>query len=107
MPLPQYLDARRADRHCAAGARFPGAIPWLNGVSAKLLSPSEAVDTSYKIFTSVREVRFLEMEYAIPRERLGAALRETRELVERMGGRIDVSSQPGAGSTFTFDLPVR
>ncbi|GAA1022987.1 FAD-linked oxidoreductase [Acrocarpospora pleiomorpha] len=73
---------------CAAGARFPGAIPRINGVSARLLSPSESVDTSYKIFTSVREVRFLEMEYAIPREHLGQALRETRDLVERMGWRI-------------------
>jgi FAD-linked oxidoreductase len=73
---------------CALGARFPGLIPRINGVSAAALGDSEAVDTSYKIFTSRRDVRFLEMEYAVPREHLGQALRETRALVERMGWRI-------------------
>jgi L-gulono-1,4-lactone dehydrogenase len=73
---------------CAVGARFPTVIPRLNAISAKVLSASESVDASYKIFTSVREVRFLEMEYAIPREHLGQALRETRDVVERSGWKI-------------------
>ncbi|MEU7828666.1 D-arabinono-1,4-lactone oxidase [Nonomuraea sp. NPDC049129] len=73
---------------CALGARSPGLIPRINGVSAAALGDSEAVDASYKIFTSRRDVRFLEMEYAVPREHLGQALRETRALVERMGWRI-------------------
>ncbi|MCA2220078.1 D-arabinono-1,4-lactone oxidase [Nonomuraea aurantiaca] len=73
---------------CALGARFPALIPRINGVSAAALGDSEAVDTSYKIFTSRRDVRFLEMEYAVPREHLGQALRETRALLERMGWRI-------------------
>ncbi|GAA4505411.1 MULTISPECIES: D-arabinono-1,4-lactone oxidase [Nonomuraea] len=73
---------------CAVGARLPGLIPRINAVSAAALSDSEAVDTSYKIFTARREVRFLETEYAIPRERLGQALRETRDLIDRMGWQI-------------------
>lgn len=80
---------------CAVGARFPGAIPRINGISASLLSTSESVNTSYKIFTSVREVRFLEMEYAIPREHLAQALREIRDLIER------------AGWTITFPVEIR
>jgi FAD/FMN-containing dehydrogenase len=80
---------------CAAGARFPRAVPRINAVSAGVLSASQCVDTSYKIFTSVREVRFLEMEYAIPREHLAEALRETRDLVER------------SGWTITFPVEVR
>ncbi len=80
---------------CALGARFPGAIPRINGISASVLSASESVDTSYKIFTSVREVRFLETEYAIPREHLGQALREIRDLIER------------SGWTITFPVEVR
>jgi L-gulono-1,4-lactone dehydrogenase len=73
---------------CATGARFPELIPRINAVSAAALGDSEAVDTSYKIFTARRDVRFLEMEYAIPREHLGQALRETRDLVERKNWKI-------------------
>jgi FAD-linked oxidoreductase len=73
---------------CATGARFPGLIPRINGISAAALGDSETVDTSYKIFTARRDVRFLEMEYAVPRERLGQALRETRDLIERMDWKI-------------------
>jgi PAS domain S-box-containing protein len=37
----------------------------------------------------------------------GLGLYICRELVQRMGGRIDVRSQRGTGSTFWFDLPLR
>ncbi|MBN6055313.1 FAD-binding protein [Nonomuraea sp. RK-328] len=73
---------------CAAGARFPALIPRINAVSAAALGDSEAVDASYRVFTSRRDVRFLEMEYAVPREHLAQALRETRDLVDRMDWKI-------------------
>ncbi|WP_052422329.1 D-arabinono-1,4-lactone oxidase [Nonomuraea candida] len=73
---------------CALGARLPGLIPRINALSAAALGESESVDVSYKAFTARRDVRFLEMEYAIPREHLAQALRETRDLIERMDWRI-------------------
>ncbi|NUP03061.1 MAG: FAD-binding protein [Nonomuraea sp.] len=73
---------------CAIGGRRPALIPRINAVSAAALGDSESVDTSYKIFTARRDVRFLEMEYAVPREHLGQALRETRDLIDRMDWKI-------------------
>ncbi|MEU8203359.1 D-arabinono-1,4-lactone oxidase [Streptosporangium sp. NPDC049046] len=73
---------------CGVGGRYPRAIPRLNALSAATLSASSCVDASHKIFTSVREVRFLEMEYAVAREHLGQALHEVRDLLERRDWKI-------------------
>ena len=35
----------------------------------------------------------------------GLGLYISRELVQRMGGRLDVLSEPGAGSAFVVELP--
>jgi signal transduction histidine kinase len=35
----------------------------------------------------------------------GLGLYISRELVQRMGGRLDVRSAPGAGATFVVELP--
>jgi signal transduction histidine kinase len=39
-------------------------------------------------------------------EGVGLGLAISRELARRMGGDLDVTSQPGAGSTFTLVLPL-
>jgi FAD-linked oxidoreductase len=57
---------------CRLGAAAPSLVPRINGVMAARMADAEYVDRSYRVFTSPRRVRFLEMEYAVPR----AALRE-------------------------------
>jgi signal transduction histidine kinase len=56
------------------------------------------------------ERRIFEPYYRLPGARAGGTglgLYLAKELAEAMGGRIAVSSEPGQGSTFTLELPLR
>lgn len=68
---------------CRTARRLPWMIPHLNRLATRLAGTSERVDHSYLIFSSRRDVRFTEMEYALPRAHAGAAVRAVREIVER------------------------
>lgn len=73
---------------CRVGAAVPAAVPRLNRLSAGALSARRYVDWSPQVFTAPRRVRFVEMEYAVPRAVLPDVLRELRTLPERHGLRI-------------------
>jgi L-gulonolactone oxidase len=47
------------------------------------MANAEYVDRSYRVFTSPRRVRFLEMEYAVPREALSEAFAGLRAAAAR------------------------
>jgi L-gulonolactone oxidase len=49
---------------------------------------ADYIDASYKVFASPRHVRFLEMEYAIPRAALPEALQRVRDHVRSLGTQI-------------------
>jgi len=66
----------------AAGRRVPALIPPLARMSAKALGARTWTDHSYRVFVSRRRVRFLEMEYAIPRADAAAVLAELRRVHE-------------------------
>lgn len=69
---------------CRLGRAKPSLIPRL----ATALPGSgrvEFTDQSWKVFSSVRRVRFKEMEYAIPQEACAPALRALTAMVEREG----------------------
>jgi len=68
---------------CRTGRRLPWVIPHLNRLAPRLAGTSERVDRSYLVFSSRRDVRFTEMEYALPRAHAEAAVRAVREIVER------------------------
>jgi FAD-linked oxidoreductase len=73
---------------CRVGRRFPGTIPGIAKLASKAWSERTYTDVSYKVFTSPRRVRFVEMEYAVPREAATTVLRELKALVERSQWRI-------------------
>ncbi|MBT2541511.1 FAD-binding protein [Streptomyces sp. ISL-44] len=70
------------------GRAVPATIPAIARVASRALSARTYTDIPYKVFTSPRRVRFVEMEYALPRERVVEALRELRAMVDRSGLRV-------------------
>lgn len=84
---------------CRFGRAAPGYVPIINKSAARLLSERSYTDDSWKVFTSVRKVRFKEMEYALPRNCLIPALTRVRELIKerhwRISFPIEVRSVPG------------
>ena len=73
---------------CRLGAAAPRLVPGLNRFAAGQFAHSEYVDRSYRVFTSPRRVRFLEMEYAVPRAALPDAFAGLRKAVERHGRAV-------------------
>ncbi|MCF1599043.1 D-arabinono-1,4-lactone oxidase [Streptomyces muensis] len=70
------------------GRAVPATIPAIAQVSSKALSARTYTDIPYKVFTSPRRVRFVEMEYAVAREAVVETLRELKAMVERSGLRV-------------------
>lgn len=70
------------------GQALPATIPTIAQVSSKALSARTYTDIPYKVFTSPRRVRFLEMEYAVPREAVTGTLRELKAMLDRSGLRV-------------------
>ncbi|PRH80999.1 FAD-linked oxidoreductase [Streptomyces solincola] len=71
-----------------AGRAVPAAVPAIARISSRALSARTYTDIPYKVFTSPRRVRFVEMEYAVPRASAMAALRELRAMVDRSPLRV-------------------
>ena len=72
----------------SVGRAVPATIPAIAKVSSRALSARTYTDIPYKVFTSPRRVRFVEMEYALPRETAVAALREVKAMIERSPLRV-------------------
>ncbi|MEU9269383.1 D-arabinono-1,4-lactone oxidase [Streptomyces sp. NPDC048251] len=70
------------------GQAVPATIPTIAQVSSKALSARTYTDIPYKVFTSPRRVRFMEMEYAVPREAVTETLRELKAMLDRSGLRV-------------------
>ncbi|MEI5098048.1 D-arabinono-1,4-lactone oxidase [Streptomyces sp. PmtG] len=70
------------------GRAVPATIPAIAKISSKALSARTYTDIPYKVFTSPRRVRFVEMEYAVPREALVETLRELKAMVDRSPLRV-------------------
>ncbi len=73
---------------CSVGRAVPATIPGIAKISSRALSARTYTDIPYKVFTSPRRVRFVEMEYALPRAAAVTALSELKAQVERAGFKV-------------------
>nr|WP_244409101.1 D-arabinono-1,4-lactone oxidase [Stackebrandtia nassauensis] len=63
---------------CHIGKTFPATVPAITSMSARLMSSRTFMDESYRVFCTPRRVRFVEMEYALPRAAFAPAFAALR-----------------------------
>ncbi|TDN92399.1 D-arabinono-1,4-lactone oxidase [Microbacterium sp. BK668] len=73
---------------CAVGTAVPGIIPSFSRLAVRLTGNREYTDASTGVFTQNRDVRFREMEYALPAENVRPAFEALRALIRDRGWRI-------------------
>lgn len=66
---------------CRLGRAVPTLVPTLGRLSSSVLSSRSYSNDSHRVFTTQRSVRFVESEWAVPRETVGEVLQELRALV--------------------------
>jgi L-gulonolactone oxidase len=118
----EFLANRVFGAVVAIGNRRPSLIPGANRLASKALGSRTFTDLSYKVFTSPRRVRFKEMELAVPREAVGAAVRDAVSALEgsdlkigfpveirvAAGDDIPLSTASGRQSAYlAFHVPAR
>ncbi|MHC1560170.1 D-arabinono-1,4-lactone oxidase [Actinomycetospora sp. C-140] len=69
---------------CRVGRAVPRAAVPLGRVAGSVLSAREYGDRSHRVFATRRRVRFVESEWAFPRDRLAGVLDDLRALVPRL-----------------------
>ena len=74
---------------CSAGRAAPGLVPGINRLSAKVWGDRTFSDASHRVFATSRGVRFREMEYAVPLDRLASAFRGVQRVIDEHGWRIE------------------
>jgi L-gulono-1,4-lactone dehydrogenase len=70
------------------GRRIPATVPAISAISARALSAREYTARSDRVFCTPRRVRFVEMEYGIPRAALPDAFRGLQAVVESLPFKV-------------------
>jgi len=73
---------------CRIGRAAPRLMPPLGRFASAALSAREYSDSSHRVFTTHRAVRFVESEYAVPREAVHHVLAGLRRLVPRLADPV-------------------
>ena len=73
---------------CAAGAVIPAIVPPFSRLAVQLTGDREYTDLSNRVLTQNRDVRFRELEYALPAENVRPAFDAVRALIAAQDLRI-------------------
>ncbi|MFG3578900.1 D-arabinono-1,4-lactone oxidase [Micromonospora chersina] len=73
---------------CRLGRAVPALAPGISAISARALTERTYTGRSDQVFCTPRRVRFVEMEYALPRAALPTALAELRRIVDRLPFKV-------------------
>ncbi|MEG3633120.1 D-arabinono-1,4-lactone oxidase [Micromonospora palythoicola] len=73
---------------CRLGRALPGLAPGISAISARALAERRYTGRSDAVFCSPRRVRFLEMEYALPRAALPEALSAVRRIIDGLPFKV-------------------
>jgi L-gulono-1,4-lactone dehydrogenase len=77
------LENRVLDLACRAGRAAPGLVPAINRGLMRAVGPAVKVDRSHRVYATRRDVRFTEMEYALPRAAAAVCVERVIDLIER------------------------
>jgi FAD-linked oxidoreductase len=73
---------------CRLGRAAPGLVPTITRISARALSPRVYTAPSHEVFCTPRRVRFVEMEYGLPRAALGDVFAGLRRVVDSLPFKV-------------------
>lgn len=73
---------------CGVGTAVPAIVPSFSRLAVKLTGNREYTDASTRVLTQNRDVRFREMEYALPAENVAPAFRALQRLIDERRWRI-------------------
>jgi FAD-linked oxidoreductase len=73
---------------CSIARTVPATVPAISRASVRLWGDREFTDLSHRVFATERSVRFREMEYALPAEKVRPAFDALRTLIDDKGWRI-------------------
>ncbi|TYC00789.1 FAD-binding protein [Micromonospora sp. WP24] len=73
---------------CRVGRAVPALAPTISAISARALTERRYTGRSDAVFCTSRRVRFVEMEYGLPRAALGEALHALRRIVDGLPFKV-------------------
>jgi L-gulonolactone oxidase len=84
----EFLANTAFERVCRLGRAVPAVVPAISAVSARALTARTYTGRSDRVFCTPRRVRFVEMEYAVPRAAMPSVLSALPRIIARLPFKV-------------------